>query len=145
VIPIVNIFAVWIFAFAPWPILDGDDASQLKPLNKKFVISISVVIIALLLSFSIAAYQVIPEFIKLLKGLDVENHILTKIVIYTYKYWIILPIIASLLSVKLAVAQNITVQKQFYFLSILIGMLVIAIVFFALTIFGMYAPILALE
>lgn len=143
-IPIVNIFAVWIFAFAPWPILDSNDGHKPRLFNKTIITLISIFAIVLLLSFSMLAYQLIPEFIRLFKGLDSKIPILTKIIIDTYKYWVILPIIASLLSLNIALIKNITIQKQLYFLGLLMGILTLMIVLSVMTLWGMYAPIFAL-
>lgn len=116
-----------------------------ESIKRTFMIIISIVITLMLFIFSIGAFFVIPDFIILLKNLDSEVPVLTNIIIYSYKYWLLLPFIALIINIIVWRSNEVIPKRNVYYLGALFGLLFIAITLFVLTVLGMYAPISALE
>lgn len=116
----------------------------LKAIGRRYVLIASIVITIMLLLFSVGAYLFIPRFIDPLQNFGEELPVLTKTIIYTYQYWVILPIVALITSIYIGVTGEDVIKKRHPIL-FLASLLMIAVTLIVLTIWGMYAPILALD
>lgn len=105
---------------------------------KKILIFISLLFCLAMFVFAIGAYYVIPPYIKFFSEID-QKLPEGSIIIYTYKYWIAIPIISSFFLYKLNYTDNKN-SSFIYFVFILL-LLAISAVIFAATSYYIFYPV----
>ncbi len=107
-----------------------------------FLIAISISVLLLLLY--VKTYITVSEFSELLGDFNSEQLPLpTRFIVYTYKLWLVVPIVAFLISFKLF-SPAVTLKSS-RFIMALLGLFMIGIFLLFFVIFGMYAPIYELD
>ncbi|GMQ83362.1 MAG: hypothetical protein BMS9Abin06_0095 [Gammaproteobacteria bacterium] len=105
---------------------------------------IAIFISALLFMFNYKTHIIISEYIELLDDFSSKQlPFSTKIIIHTYRLWLVVPIAALVILLKF-INPNAALKPYKYML-ILLGLLLLGIFLLLLAVFGMYAPIFALK
>ena len=114
-------------------------------LNKLFVISISIIITLILFIFSIGAYIVLPQYSSLLDKFITDLPLITKIIFYSYKFWVLIPIASLFISIKITNIKADEIINQYIMLLVPIFLFVLSIGIFIVTFYSIYLPILEFE
>ncbi len=125
-------------------VLMNNSMNFFKKIKRTLIFTACVVITVIIFLIILKINITIPEFIDLLHDFGEPPPILTKIIIYTYQYWVILPIFALITSIYIIVSKEVF-SKNYRPLWFLLSLLLIAIILIILTVVGMYAPIIGLE
>ncbi len=140
-IPFIDIVIIWVFAYSIWPSHDSYRNVELVSSKRRIILVSSIVIAILLAIFAGGAHFVIPSYVKLFNSFSTELPLITKMVLASYKYLVVMPLLGCIACVDMLFRQQWSVQYQYYMFGSLLGMLIIAFALIPLAIWAMYAPI----
>lgn len=98
-----------------------------------------------LLIYAIGAFFVFPEFEMLFQGLGTELPLLTWLVMKTYRYWLVLPLLPTVIYLGLLTKSNLKEWHQNTILISLVALALFSLVLLPLLIYAMYLPVFELD
>ena len=98
----------------------------------------------ILLFYSVAAFFIVPTFVKLFEDFGTELPLATRIVLETYHYWWLIPLVflAQFLLLRFGPERGLFVQKSLLVINIFF--VILEVLFIPAMVFIFYLPIFAM-
>lgn len=107
--------------------------------------TLNVIVAVIMLIYGIGAFFVIPQFENLFISFDAELPLITKLIFYSYRFWLALIIIPVFIHIKYITKTEISHEMKSRLIIILSLALPFLLLFLAVITYAMYAPIFELE
>lgn len=101
----------------------------------------SALIAIIIIIYSVGAFYVLPEFEKVWEGFDAELPFLTKLLVASYPYWLVLLIVPFTIYRKYLTKTDLSEKIKTRILILFIVMLIFAVLLFPALIAIIYLPV----